>query len=189
MKVAKASPILLATLDARVTLGTPQVVESAWPVLFYLMEDNSIRGMLFNEFAIQPQFPTDIDITIFSAGDPDFGEFTALLSNGRNDDKLKGAWNNNAGLLGGGGGQDLFDLELHVPSFGPDRVGYRIESIREVVTVDLRSPGVDPGGDGIWTDWEISAGRYEFYGVPVPEPTSSLLCCASALLVIRARSK
>jgi hypothetical protein len=184
---AVATPILLATMDARVSLGTPQVVESAWPFLYYLRDNPHCYGPLFEQDALEPPFPIQIDQTVSAANDPDFPAFAAMLSDGVNELIMKGAWDQANGPLGGAGGEESFDLNYLVARFGPDLVGYEVECIRLVALVDMHTPGTDPQGDGIWTDWAVLSGQYEFYGVAAPEPASAVLLLGVAVAVLANR--
>ncbi len=160
---------LLATLDAGVGVGTPRADDWHWPVLYYLTDRES--SVLFEDFAIPPESPVDLKHTVSRDNEPDFNVFASLLGDGVDQDIISGAWNQNLGLLGGAGGPESYELSAIVPQFGPDLFGYTIDHVTRILTISVESPGSDPFGDGQWTDWTVT-GMYEFYGTPIPEPTT-----------------
>jgi hypothetical protein len=179
-----AEPVLLASLSVPspgVVVGTPEVLDWHWPVLFYVVDGQVVESsILFEDFSLPPDHPVSISDTVSVHNEPDFETFATLLTDGIDESIIIGAWDDTHGLVGGGGGPESFDLELLVPGFGPDLVGYTIDHITQILTVDIQSPGSDPFGDGSWTDWSAS-GRYEFYGAAIPEPDSMglvMLICA-----------
>jgi hypothetical protein len=72
----------------------------------------------------------------------------------------------------GTGGVDLSGLRI-------DRIGFRLGQIA------LDSPGSNPNGDGVWTDYRVDA-TLIIEGEPLPEPGAvSLLGLACAVLIAR----
>jgi hypothetical protein len=55
------------------------------------------------------------------------------------------------------------------------------------INIDVDRPGEDFLGDGLWTDWHLS-GSYDFYGIPIPEP-SSLCLLSLGIFLARLRAK
>ena len=141
---------LVATWDFGNSFSTPQVVESARPVLFYLGPNNEIWSPLFEDFSPPREYPANLTETVWTSNDPDFSSFASRLTNGTNDELGVLAWADQ-GPIGGGGGTES-DLLLLVPRLGPDLVGYEINHITEVLAIDLQTPGSDPFGDGVNTD-------------------------------------
>lgn len=179
-----AGPVLLASRYVGVTHGSQELYESRWPALFYLGDANNVIAPLFEDFTLPPAFPVEVNETVSIANDPDFTTFVARMTDGLDQSVIVGPWDS-AGLHGGGGGPESSDLVFFVPQFGPDLLGYTIDHVTQILMVDIQSPGTDPFGDGVWTDWSVT-GRYEFYGSPVPEPSSLvLLLLGGATLVMR----
>lgn len=178
-------PILLATMNAGVTVGTPHSYDWHWPTLAYLLSPSPADNVvLFEDVVLPPVYPVTISDTISYQDDLDFEPFASLLTDGVNQDIVTVAWGENGGVAGGGGPESQ-RLRLLVPAFGPDLIGYTIDHIARQLTVDIESPGLDPFGTGIWTDWTVT-GTYEFYGTPVPEPaTASLVLIAAAAILPR----
>ena len=178
---------LLARLDADVTVGVAHIIDSFRPVLFYLDPAEPRLSLLFEGFPVPDTFPADISSAVSVGNDPDFSVFTELMTDGIDQFIISGAWNERLGVLsvGGTGGLESANLQLLVPSFGPDLTGYTVERITQVMTVDIQIPGSDPFGDGVWTDLSMS-GAYEFYGTPIPEPTTLVvLLTAGAPYLLR----
>jgi len=68
---------------------------------------------------------------------------------------------------------DLQGYEIHQVDFGLDRFV-------------LSSPGEDPNGDGIWTDYDVSM-SLAVWGLAIPEPGPHLLCLQELVLFAVAR--
>lgn len=166
-------PQLLATWNATGILGSPEIYDSRWPVFAFLRGVDEITAPLFEDLALSGPFPQMLDDTVSSASDADFDEFVSLLTDGISFPIATAQWSD-SGLIGGGwASEEQLGLQFVVPQLGPDLVGYEVESIRQILTVDIDSPGSDPYGDGVWTDWSVT-GHYEFYGSLVPEPSTVL---------------
>ncbi len=182
---------LLATWEfppPGVIVGSQETFESRWPALVYLEPDNELRAPLFEDFVLDGPFPRDIDDTVSAANEPDFSEFVALLTDGINQGIVVMQWTGSGPGAGGGGGEELFDLEFHVPRFGADLTGYNIDHITQILTVDAQSPGSDPFGEGIWTDWSV-VGEYQFFGSVIPEPATLTFLATGASLLKRTRRR
>jgi len=88
-----------------------------------------------------------------------------------------------------GGGYNALESQLFAGiGTGPDLIGYQIQSF--TLTIDsltLLSPGSNPNGNGIWTDF---GGQVTFgiYGYAVPEPSPSwLLLLGSGIFIYASR--
>jgi len=117
--------------------------------------------------------------TATQESDPNFNEFAALLTNGKLN---KVTLSFGSGTLGSG---DLFLTKsgrLFVQNTG--FFGTTIDSVSlRVDSLTLNSPGVNPNGNGDWTDYSFS-GVAIVDGEPVPEPVSALSTLAFGLGVI-----
>ncbi len=91
---------LLATWDAGVSFGTPQVIESAWPVLLYLGQNNEFIAPLFEGLALPPSYPVDIANSVSATEDPDFGYFVDRLTDGIDQEIVILAFNDELGFIG-----------------------------------------------------------------------------------------
>jgi hypothetical protein len=171
-------PILLAEWDVGVGVGSPEIFESRWPALVYLSDDSELSAPLFEDLVLEEDFPVTINDTVSSVNDVDFDDFIGLLTDGVNQEIVVAQWTHSGPGAGGGGGNEL-DLQFLVPRFGSDLVGYTVDHVTQILTVNIESPGSDPFGDGLWTDWS-AAGTYEFYGSRVPEPGALILVAAGS---------
>ncbi len=108
--------------------------------------------------------------------DPDFGSVTTALTNGSNDEIF---WLFTAG--GGSGGVNLeSDLFAAIDKSGPDLLGYQIQSFSlRIDRLTFESPGRNPNGDGIWTDWRGQV-TLTIEASQIPEPS----CTCLALLAL-----
>ena len=164
-----------------------------------IIESITHRTYLSEEFAADDGLGTLFEDIVLFDGDtrvdianetvePDFAEFAKLITDGL-DWWLYKKMDFAFGSLSG------FNLESIVLEFvdpdhpGVDLNGYLVDSVTRTITVELDSPGRDPGGDGNWTDFLVT-GAYEIYGSPIPEPASLvLLALGSAGLLVRRRRK
>ncbi len=170
--------VLLGTWSIGSSFSTPQIATAARPVLMYFGPNNEFLSPLFEQLPLPVVFPTMVMEKVTGIDDTDFNAFVSRLTDGEDDALHVLAWSPD-GPIGGGGGLES-EIDFLVPSAGPDLIGYRVDSIREVLEVDLQSPGADPLGTGINTDWSVS-GFYEFYGTPIPEPGTFALCILAAI--------
>jgi hypothetical protein len=89
--------------------------------------------------------------------DPDFTNFAALLTDGV--DTLMSTC-----VYGSGSGDYESRVLVGRPSTGPDLAGYTIDSIEfRIDSVLIASPGSNPNGTGIWTDYDLG-GRVVILG-------------------------
>jgi hypothetical protein len=105
-----------------------------------------------------------------AASDPDFTAISAQLTNGHSYDKVFVETRMIDSNAAGAGWDESF-WSAHPGSTAPaDFSNYILERFELVVErVYWTSPGKNPNGNGIWTDFQIDA-RLDFYGRPVPEP-------------------
>ncbi len=172
-------PVLLATMSADHQCGRNILYDAVWPVIFYSPQPFMPETVLFEDIELRGPFPVTTFDTLSIDDDPDFLIFSEYITNGINDHLYDGHWSA-TGLLNLilVGPFESIALDTVVPTFGPDLIGYEIESVVRDVTIDIQSPGHDPNGDGIWTDI-IVTGQYEFYGELIPEPSSMFLLVAT----------
>ncbi|MCB9865848.1 MAG: PEP-CTERM sorting domain-containing protein [Phycisphaerales bacterium] len=148
--------------------------EQLWPALYYLDSQYEVVAPVFETVLPQSPYPSIITGTASAATDPDFDDFIGLLTNETVETLWHGSWSS-AGPKWGGGG-----------TLEPDLREFVITHIEETIYVDQVSPGMDLNGNGIWTDWSMS-GTYDFYGYPIPEPTTGLFLLAGAFVLRRRR--
>ena len=107
-------------------------------------------------------------IHIGPGDDPAFGTLADLFTNGGDDLLFYGTTFNNG--LGDGipVHESTFFVQLPAGSNGIDLHGFQIGSFDlHLNQLTITSPGRDPNGDGLWTDFSWSATLYVY---PVPEP-------------------
>lgn len=144
------------------------------------------EGTLFEDIVIYGG-ETRVDM-IALGDDPEFPTYAELLTDGLD------WWLYDWADFNVGGSTGRFDLESLRLDFadpdhnGVDLHGYIVESVVRTITVDFDTPGGDPNGDGIWTDYEIS-GVFEIFGSPIPEPASLVLLAFGAGCVWRRRRR
>lgn len=155
----------------------------------YLSEEFAVvdgLGTLFEDIVL---FDGDTRVDIANETvDSDFVDFAQLITDGLDwwlYKKMDFAFGARIG----------FNLESLLLEFvdpdhpGVDLSGYIVDSVTRTITVELDSPGSDPGGDGNWTDFLVT-GVYEIYGSPIPEPASLVvLALGSAAVFVRRRRK
>jgi hypothetical protein len=77
----------------------------------------------------------------------------------------------------------MFFSQLPVGGNGIDFRGFKIDSIAlRLDLLDISSPGINPNGNGIWTDCSYS-GQISVNYEPVPEPATTVLTAIFALLL------
>lgn len=163
-----------------------------------IIESITHRTYLSEEFAADDGLGTLFEDIVLFDGDtrvdianetvePDFAEFAELITDGLDwwlYKKMDFAF----------GSQSGFNLESLLLEFvdpdhqGVDLNGLIIDSVTRTITVELDSPGSDPNGDGIWTDFLVT-GAYEIYGSPIPEPASLSLLVVGSALALRKRKR
>jgi len=166
---------LLATFEVHgIGVGSREVFESRWPALG-ILDDISLEFVapLFEDVTTPRPYPAMQVAEIMFNDDPEFGVFTAYLTDGVSQGLVLVQWSE-SGIGSGGGGRSEQDIIFHVPRIGPDLIGYSIDRITANLIINIQTPGSDPFGDGRWTDWSV-VGAYNFYGAPIPEPTSLAL--------------
>jgi hypothetical protein len=111
--------------------------------------------------------------TTFSSGST-FDALALLLTNGQND-SLTWSMLNYWGGVSTGPMESVFFAGSPYLTNGIDFAGATIDRVDFSITNQSTSPGTDPNGDGIWTDWKFGIAM-DVYGTPaVPEPTSAAL--------------
>lgn len=178
---------LLATYDSEWGGGTAHVFDSITHFTFLSEEFNAQEGLgtLFEDIVIYGS-ATQID-TVTAIDDPEFAVYAALLTDGED-------WWLYDRFEFDGGAAGAFHLESVRLDFtdpnheGSDLAGYEIESVTRTITVMLDSPGSDPNGDGIWTDFDVNT-LFEIHGT-IPEPSSLVvLAIGAGGLLLRHRAK
>ncbi len=123
--------------------------------------------------------PADVGrtFTVTQDNEPNFNDFAALLTDGKPDKVTLSFGSGSLGMSG------IF-LSKSGRLFGgnPDLVANTINSVSlQINSLTLNTPGINPNGDGIWTDYSFN-GTVSVNGqpiadppaTPVPEPTSAL---------------
>lgn len=125
-------------------------------------------------------FPSDTGKTFYATSSTEgFSEFTEYLTDGKNYIIEHDGY----------GTPESDRFIMHVPSYGPDFVGYKIDMISlKVNYLTLNSPGRNPNRDGIWTDRSFDL-IYSFHGEPVPEPSSLILLGLGGLILKKKTKK
>lgn len=178
---------LLATYDSILAGGSGHVFDSVTGSTYLSDVFNAPDGFgtLFEEIVIFDG-ETRVD-TVTDSDDPDFAAYAELLTDGID-------WWLYDGFEFAGGSRTAFHLESVRLDFtdpqhrGVDLSGYEIESVTRTMTVMLDSPGSDPNGNGIWTDFEVNT-VFEIHGT-IPEPSSLVvLALGNAAAFVRRRRK
>ena len=122
-----------------------------------------------------------------SATDPDFDAVVALLTNGVNDLVTRSIVLQPGNLGGTGGTPETFYFGAGPGTNGIDLEGFNIESLS--VRIDdflLDSPGSDPNGNGIWTDYLLALTLiiHGSLDTPVNVPTLSAISLLAFLLLL-----
>jgi hypothetical protein len=126
--------------------------------------------------------PADIGLTVSISHDTsnEFDFYASLFTNGTDDRWL---WFNTV-KSGHSFPESEFLVKL-IDSPYSDLYGYTIDHIDLTVNnIILSSPGSNPGGGGIWTDFSYDV-TYTIYGTP--EPATILLLAAGGLILRRKR--
>ena len=106
--------------------------------------------------------------------DPEFNDFVTMLTNGV-DDHLLLEFTPTGGVgptyLGGDE-----SLRFFGGSGGPDFQGSTVDKLGLLVNnLTFNTPGENPNGDGIWTDYSIDVTLNVYGSSAVPEPATMLL--------------
>ncbi len=82
-------------------------------------------------------------------------------------------------------GVQEWQFDFQFPPLDIELLATQTDEIRvTLVSFTADSPGFDPNGDGVWTDY-LAVFRYEF--VSVPAPTSTAVLLGGALCLLRRR--
>ncbi len=111
-------------------------------------------------------------VSLSSSTTAGFDFFSSLLTNGKNDAIIV-LISCGGGSASGCGWYESTSFQKFVNSPYPDFHGYEITRIDLTINnLAISSPGSNPNGDGIWTDYSLD-GTFTVYGVP--EPTTLFL--------------
>ena len=157
---------LLASYPIYFGGGWPEVIESFTHETYLSEEFGALEGegTLFEDFILVEG--EDQIHTLSGDIDPDFPIYAELLTDGLDYwlyDRARFAT----------GSHGRFDLESERLEFADDvepaidLFGYTLTELTRTISATLDSPGLDPNGDGIWTDYLIT-GTFEIWGVPEP---------------------
>lgn len=175
----RADPVVLASVERFLSgAGAP---EPEFRVRIVLAHDsvppplNEVRlgDDLWWEDGQSGMVDFDID------GDPEFAEFASRLTDGVDEVLFILVEGTRGG--GGPGGFESAWLER-----SPDLVGNQLDFIRLIVENVSLEPWEDPYGGGLGVRHNVDL-RYEFWGHPIPEPTSLSLLAIGALALVRRR--
>lgn len=129
---------------------------------------------------------SDIGSTYHLTSDnaPSFNDCTSMLTNGINDEVVM------VSTIVPGGGSFTSGSEsekfVKIGFDADDFAGYEIQSIAlKLNSMTIVSPGSNPNGDGLWTDFTINA-DLQVHGVP--EPATFLLLGLGVMLLRQKRS-
>lgn len=111
--------------------------------------------------------------TTFSSG-PTFDALSLLLTDGQ-DDSMSWSMLNYAGGVSTGTIESMFFAGSPNLANGIDFAGSSIDHVDFAIVNLSESPGANPNGDEIWTDWRFNISM-NVYGSPtIPEPASIAL--------------
>jgi hypothetical protein len=177
-------PLAIAPVDF--LAGTSEVLSSLTVWLGYLPANDPFEPQhhLFENFTLTP---ADVGrtLTATAQSDSDFPGFVGLLRNGVNDIAMFGGLNP---FTGAGQYENGFWKQRPPGNNGIDLRGFSVGRITLTIdSLSINSPGENPNGDGLWTD-------FAFYGTvrvytQVPEPTTLSLVVGSLLAAAIARWK
>lgn len=188
---ARAEPVLLATLENAYRATGDERIES-WTmggVFTYSVLDGGDfqRARLFEDQGVSVLAntgPRTVTQSVSESTDPDFELLARFLTDGTSG---TGDGFQEIEALGLRGNENL--LNVLVPRFSPyDLRGYALDRIDRTLTLEMRTPGLDPNGDGRWTDFHVS-GQYRVYGHLIPEPSSAALLACAMLALARFRRR
>lgn len=166
---------LLYTHYVSMQTGRGELVPDPFTAALFFRDDHQDPvAPLFEAFTPPAELPALVQETATYFNDPDFLDFATLLANNQLTFISSGPWSGQGVLWGADGSPE------------PDLRDYVLTRVDQIVYLDKDSPGMDLNGDGIWTDIFVD-GRYEFYGYPIPEPTTGLLVVAGSYLLRQRR--
>lgn len=114
--------------------------------------------------------------TTFSSGTT-FDVLVALLTNGQNDTFSWSVQNFAGGVSTGTAEKYFFAGNPHLVN-GIDFAGSHIDHVDLFITNKSASPGANPNGDGVWTDWTFNVAMNVYGTPPVPEPETYAMLLA-----------
>lgn len=174
---ATASPILLASFDEHLVRPASA---PALPMVEFRLETESAGTAAFLGVGRLWEAGQKGSIEFSEATDPAFAMFAQIATNGVDDVVRDGViWHH----PDGSGGTLAENLESLLYKGNPDLIGYHLQSIRLTVHDVAFGPYVFPSGrDGLYVDYHLT---YEFYGTPIPEPTTGglMFVCSLVLMV------
>jgi hypothetical protein len=170
--IAISQPLLAQTMSVVANLQESGGGDQVGPATFsfYEREFKTIQYPIFDSYTFTPSEAGHV-FTVTQANDSNFDPLAALLTDGVDEDV------GYAFRINGGPGVQLNAPESvffgNMPNNNPNGFGlkgFKIDSISLVFNqLSLDSPGSNPNGDGIWTDFSFNAELSINYE-PVPEP-------------------
>ena len=178
---ATAGIVTLGTMHCTISGGGNEILTAMSLQLTYDEPSRYKYTYLFEDILVTP---SDVGATFVASAstDPHFDLFVSELTNGVDDILL--TW-----MMGtsGGSGSREWESVLFSDSIcgGVDLFGCVVEEVTLTVnSLTLDSPGTNPYGDGIWTDF---SGDYTFSFNGIPEPATLLLLGLGGLALLRKR--
>jgi hypothetical protein len=114
---------------------------------------------------------------------PHFDLFASLLTSGTDDFLI--IWVHFPDIVGGSGGTGSLEsqwLNKFIQTETADFYGWQVTEISLTInSLTIDTPGSNPNGDGIWTDYVYDV-TFTIYGIPEP---ATLLLLAFGMLVVR----
>ncbi len=134
---------------------------------------------------------SDIGTTFVSnsTNDPNFDAWAGYATNGILNEVLFGFWRNVPSPETGFGALVLDEPDLYgLPGGQIDFAAFVIDRVElTFTTLEFRSPGTNPQGNGIWTDYDATA-QVQIFGTAIPEPASFLLTSLTIPLLLKRRT-
>lgn len=167
-------PVLLGSISNSWQGTDPATRETAemGDRLLYTVIGDPRSGDLFenNRVTVQRDAPpVVVDESLVFGDDPDFAVIAELLTDGLSMGNPDGTAIQEISVLGMIGESEAI-IDVLVPRISEfDLFGYEVERIDRHVAFSIISPGGIPGTEG--TVFRID-GVYEFWGQPIPEPTT-----------------
>ncbi|HRX84521.1 MAG TPA: PEP-CTERM sorting domain-containing protein [Phycisphaerae bacterium] len=167
---------LIFTYPISMQSGRGEILTEPFNAAIYIQESPewNVVAPLFEAVEAPSELPATLEATVSRANDADFDLFAELMAEAPYT-LIVSPWADGGPLWGGGGAGPL------------DLRGYVLTHVHETVALDTESPGMDLEGTGVWTDIFVDA-RYDFYGYPVPEP-STLALILGGIVVLRYPSR
>ncbi len=168
--IASAGPALLGSFDGH--LHGPGSAPADPSVAFVLEIEGAESYAQIGETLFWGEGGTGI-VDFTPDSEPDFSTFASLLTNGSDDILKDGVFWESGGVLSP-------NLESALFSGLPGFIGYELTLIRLNVHDVHFTPFQLLGLEGLSVNYSLT---YEFYGTPVPEP-STLFCISGGLIAI-----